>query len=231
LTNDAMIDGIRFKVCGLTTLVDAEFADRLGADFLGFILHPASPRHLSLLNYRAMSKRLPEGRKRVAVMVEPSDTDLQAAVDAGFDLFQIHFRTETPLSTVKAWSENVTPARLWLAPKLAPGAPFDSAWLPLAATFLVDTYQPGGFGGSGRTGDWPKFAELRQAHPQRTWILAGGLNPDNIGDALATAGAKVVDVNSGVEAAPGVKDHAKLRAFVLAIHRARTANEPQGGEA
>lgn len=217
-----MIDGIRFKVCGLTSLVDAEFADRLGADFLGFILHSSSPRHLSLLSYKAMSERLPEGRKRVAVMVEPSDPELQAVLEAGFDLFQIHFRAETPLRIVEGWSQRVSPARLWLAPKLPPDTPLDPAWLPLAATFLVDTYQLSGFGGSGKTGDWPKFAELREAYPQRTWILAGGLNPENIGEALHASGAKIVDVNSGVEAAPGVKDHAKLRAFVLAIHRART---------
>jgi len=67
-----MIDGIRLKICGLTALVDAEFVDRAGADALGFILYPKSPRHLSLLQYKAMAPRLPAGRKRVAVMVEPS---------------------------------------------------------------------------------------------------------------------------------------------------------------
>ena len=218
-----MIDGIRFKVCGLTSLVDAEFADRAGADFLGFILHPGSPRYVSPANYDAMRHRLPEGRKRVAVMVEPPETDLQQAIDAGFDRFQLHFRDETPLAQVQAWSQRVGPERLWLAPRLAPESRFDPAWLPLAHTFLLDTYRPDGFGGTGRTGDWPGFAELAAKHPDRTWILAGGLAPENVAAALAASGARVVDVNSGVELAPGLKDHARLRAFVLAIHHARTA--------
>lgn len=217
-----MVDGIRFKVCGLTSLVDAEFADRAGADFLGFILHPRSPRHLPLLNYEAMRGRLPEGRRHVAVMVEPTEAALREAVDAGFDFFQLHFRPEVPHETVQAWSELVTPARLWLAPRLPPGGELDPAWLPLAATFLIDTYQRDGYGGSGRTGDWPGFAALRARHPQRTWILAGGLGPENVAEALRVSGARVVDVNSGVELAPGIKDHAKVRAFVVAIHRART---------
>lgn len=217
-----MIDGIRFKVCGLTSLVDAEFADRVGADYLGFILHPKSPRFVSWANYDAMRQLLPDGRKRVAVMVEPDDTMLRRAVDAGFDRFQLHFRAETPLDQVAAWSEITTPGSLWLAPRLASDAAFNPAWLPLAATFLIDTYQPGGFGGTGRTGDWPGFGRLAAAHPEKTWILAGGLAPENIGDALSATGARMVDVNSGVEMMPGVKDHAKLKALVVAIHRART---------
>lgn len=221
-----MIDGIRLKVCGLTSLVDAGFADAVGADYLGFILDPKSPRHLPLLQYRAMQARLPDGRKRVAVMVEPDDVALAAAQAAGFDLFQIHFRAETDLAVVAAWSRRVSPARLWLAPKRPPGSPFDERWLPLAGTFLLDTYHQHGFGGSGRTGDWAGFARLRAAHPQNTWILAGGLNPANIAEALAQSGARAVDVNSGVEAAPGLKDHAKLASFVEALRRARPAAGP-----
>ena len=101
--------------------------------------------------------------------------------------------------------------RLWLAPKLPPGEDVPVEWLPLAATFLMDTFHAGGFGGSGKTGDWAKFARHQQANPQHTWILAGGLNPENIADAVARSGAHFVDVNSGVESSPGVKDHAKLR--------------------
>jgi phosphoribosylanthranilate isomerase len=94
------------------------------------------------------------------------------------------------------------------------------ALLPLAETFLLDSFRPDGFGGSGRTGDWKIYSQHRQLHPGKTWILAGGLSPENIGSALAESGARFVDVNSGVETAPGVKDHSKLKAFVEAIHRA-----------
>src|SRR5688572_6870931 len=107
-----MIDGIRFKVCGLTSLVDAEWADKCGADCLGFILHPKSPRHISLDQYRAMAPRLPE-RRKVAVSVEPTDAELAAMRDAGFDYFQIHYRLETPDAQLAAWSRIVGEKHLW----------------------------------------------------------------------------------------------------------------------
>jgi phosphoribosylanthranilate isomerase len=216
-----MIDGIRFKVCGVTSLVDAEFADRCGADYLGFNLYPKSPRFVSLAKYRAMAERLPE-RKHVAVAVEPAPDELAAMDAAGFDRFQIHFRAETPLATIAGWSERVGADRLWLAPKLAPAVDVAAEWLPLAHTFVLDTFQAGLFGGTGKTGDWGKFARHQAAHPEKTWILAGGLNPENIGDALRESGARFVDVNSGVETAPGVKDHEKLKRFVVGLHRARS---------
>lgn len=217
-----MIDGIRFKVCGLTSLVDAEFADRCGADYLGFILYPKSPRYISLTQARAMAPRLPE-RRRVAVMVEPTNDDVRAAQDAGFDYFQIHFRLDTPAAAVAGWSEVVGAKRLWLAPKLPPAGEFPASLLPFAKFVLLDTFHAHGFGGSGQTGDWVKFARLRATHPDHFWILAGGLNPDNIEAALGQSGAKFVDVNSGVEAAPGIKDEAKLKAFVVGMHRAAQA--------
>ena len=95
--------------------------------------------------------------------------------------------------------------------------------LPLARFFLLDTFQADGFGGSGRTGDWPKFARHRKAHRDKFWVLSGGLNAENIGDALRQSGAAFVDVNSGVETSPGVKDSGKIRKFVAAMHRAATS--------
>ncbi len=217
-----MIDGIRFKVCGITSHVDADFADRCGADYLGFILYPKSPRYVPLETYRAMAKLLPE-RRKVAVMVEPTLAELTAAQQAGFDFFQIHFNVSIPLPQLLEWSELVTPEKLWLAPKLPPSSDVPQVQLPLAKHFLLDTFHAEGFGGSGKTGDWGKFAKHRAAYPHLTWILAGGLTPENIGEALRASGAKFVDVNSGVEVAPGVKDHAKLKRFVLEIHRTAEA--------
>jgi phosphoribosylanthranilate isomerase len=212
-----MIAGVRVKICGLTSLVDVDLADGIGADYLGFILHPASPRCVRLEQFAAMAPRLPTARKTVAVLVEPADEVLAAARDAGFSAFQIHFRPETPPARLGAWSGLVGPDRLWLAPRLPPGSGIDPAWLPLARTFLVDTYRSDGFGGSGRTGDWEAFARFRAAHPGHTWILAGGLSPENIAAARRASGARVLDVNSGVESAPGIKDPAKLRALALAL--------------
>jgi len=216
-----MIDGIRFKVCGLTSLVDAEFADRCGADYFGFILYPQSPRHISLETFRAMAPRLP-GRRKVAVAVEPTVRDLAAMKAAGFDFFQIHFRPEAPTPTVASWAETVGSDRLWLAPKLPPATDVPAALLPLAKYFLLDTFHADKFGGTGVTGDWAKFARHRQAHPEKKWVLSGGLNPENIGEALRASGARLVDVNSGVESAPGVKDHALLKRFAARLHESRS---------
>ncbi len=214
-----MIDGIRLKVCGLTSLIDAEFADKCGADYLGFILYPKSPRHLTLDQYRAMAPRLPE-RRKVAVSVEPTIEELAEMKEAGFDYFQIHFRPETPDTQLSAWSRLVGEKHLWLAPKLPPESDVSAATLAVAKFVLLDTFHAQGFGGSGKTGDWAKFARHQKTHTQNHWILAGGLNPENIGEALLASGAKFVDVNSGVEAAPGVKDIEKLKRFVVALHRA-----------
>ena len=217
-----MIDGIRFKVCGLTSLVDAEFADRCGADYLGFIFYPKSPRYISLAQFRAMAPRLPE-RRKVAVSVEPTLDELAAMREAGFDYFQIHFRPETTDAQLTAWSRLVGEKHLWLAPKLPPDVDVSPAALAVARFILLDTFHREGFGGSGQTGDWGKFARHQAAHPKNFWILAGGLNPENIGEAVRRSGAKFIDVNSGVESAPGVKDEAKLKAFVVALHKAVTA--------
>jgi phosphoribosylanthranilate isomerase len=215
-----MIDGIRIKICGLTSLVDAEFADKVGADYLGFILYPQSPRFISLKKYAAMNSLLPP-RKRVAVMVEPTADEIAQAVAADFDYFQIHFRHDLAPATVQGWSEAVDKNRLWLAPKLPPAADVPAALLPLARFFLLDTFQAEGFGGSGKTGDWAKFARHQKAQPDKFWILSGGLNPQNVGDALKQSGAKFVDVNSGVEASPGIKDTEKLKQFIVSVHKAR----------
>ena len=211
-----MIDGIQLKVCGLTLQADAEFAAASGADFLGFNFYPKSPRHISLGQYRSMLGGLPK-RIKVAVSVEPDAAALQAMGDAGLDHFQIHFRHDLPIAAIEAWSRAVGAENLWLAPKLPPGADVSAAWLGLAKVVLLDTFDATLFGGTGRTGDWPKFRRLQDMNPGTTWILSGGLNPSNVGEALAGTGARFLDVNSGVESSPGVKDPAKLAAFASAV--------------
>ena len=215
-----MINGIRLKVCGPTSLADADMADRVGADFLGFVLSPKSPRCVTLEQFRAMAGRLPR-RKKVAVTVEPSVAELREIAAAGFDFVQVHFDASLVPAGTAAWAAEAGRNRLWLAPRVAPDADFPEALLPLSNTFLFDAFSADKFGGSGKTADWTKFRRHREAQPEKTWILAGGLTPENIGVALKATGAQVVDVNSGVEASPGKKDPAKLAAFAAELAEVR----------
>ena len=215
-----MINGISVKVCGITSAADARAAVRIGADYLGFIFYPNSPRCISAASYDAMKSQLP-AVKKVAVLVEPSMVDLAALGVMGFDYFQVHFKLSTPITRVQEWSEVVKPATLWLVPQLPPADDVSAELLPLADTFLLDTFHAGKFGGTGETGDWSKFQRHQTAHPQKNWILSGGLKPENVVAAIKATGAKLIDVNSGVESSPGVKDHAKLQELSLVL-RSRT---------
>ncbi len=208
-----MTGRIQWKVCGLRRAEDARVAAELGADFLAVNLYEKSPRYLALADYAATAVDWPKGPGRVAVLVEPSPGRLAEAVAAGFDRFQIHARHDLDAARMAEWSALVGANRLWLAPKLPPGARFPELWVPLAGTFLADTYHAEGFGGSGRTGDWSGFAALEALHPEKRWILAGGLGPENVLEALARSGARFIDVNSGVETAPGVKSAERLHAL------------------
>lgn len=214
-----MVSGIRFKVCGLTSLVDADAADAVGADYLGFILYPKSPRYVSLAQFEAMAPRLPP-RKKVAVVVEPSAEELTAIKAAGFDYVQLHFPNETPFFMAALWLDVIPPEMLWLAPRVPTGKDLDLSFVPLADTILLDTYHPNAVGGTGQTGDWKTFAWHRTKFKKVNWVLAGGLKPENIVEAVTATGARFVDVNSGVESAPGVKDHSKLKAFADALRQA-----------
>ena len=211
-----MINSVSVKVCGITSAADARAAAEIGADYLGFIFYKSSPRCLSAAGYDALKAELP-AVKKVAVLVEPSVVDLAALGVAGFDYFQIHFKLSTPPTVVQEWSEVATPARLWLVPRLPPETDVPAELLPLADTFLLDSYHAGKFGGTGETGDWAKFQRHQVEHPEKNWILSGGLNPANVAAAIRATGAKFIDVNSGVESAPGVKDHAKLQALAAAL--------------
>ncbi|MFT3870965.1 MAG: phosphoribosylanthranilate isomerase [Nibricoccus sp.] len=205
-----MINGIRFKVCGLTSQTDAALAVGIGADYLGFIFYPKSPRYISVESYRTMMAHLPL-KAKVAVMVEPTSEELEAIKPLGFDFFQFHFPHTTPLATIETWARAVSPEKLWLAPRVPPGGGLTPALYALAGTILFDTYRAGTYGGTGHVGDWPAFTRLSKEYPRINWILAGGLTPDNIVHALMETGARLIDVNSGVESVPGIKSAEKLK--------------------
>jgi phosphoribosylanthranilate isomerase len=167
-----------------------------------------------------MAARLPD-RRKVAVTVEPTAAELREIDAAGFDFIQVHFDVGVFPAAAAAWAAEAGSERLWLAPRLPPDSGIPPDLLSLANTFLFDAFAADKFGGSGKTADWTKFRRHREAQPEKTWILAGGLTPENISVALKVTGARFVDVNSGVEAAPGVKDQARLDAFVAQLAAAR----------
>ncbi|MDA0349048.1 MAG: phosphoribosylanthranilate isomerase [Verrucomicrobia bacterium] len=202
----------RVKICGITRGEDARLAVSLGATYLGFILYPKSPRGISLDDFEALKQTLPDSF-RVAVDVRPSIEEIKKQMSAGFDFFQVHFSEIHDSAYLLELSETVGRDRLWLAPKLPPDMLFPESLFQYADTFLIDTYHAGGFGGSGETGDWAAFKQLNIDYPEKCWILAGGLNPENMGAALILADPKIVDASSGVELSPGIKSSEKLRAF------------------
>lgn len=211
-----MIAGTQLKVCGITSAADAHAAAGIGADYLGFVLHPASPRYVTFEKFAQLQPELP-ALPKVGVLVYSDMEALKRAHDAGFDCIQLHFPNETPFFEAALWTDIVAPAKLWLAPRVPPGKELDPCFVPLADTFLLDAYDPTQHGGTGKTGDWAAFAWLQSKFKKVRWVLAGGLNPANIREALTQSHARFVDVNSGVEASPGVKAPAKLAALAAAL--------------
>ena len=200
----------KIKVCGLTREEDVKLTLSLGADYFGFILYPQSPRAVPLDRAVELAAIVPVGQ-RVAVDVATSREDLKNYLDAGFDYFQIHFGADFEHYNLAEYSEIVGKEKLWLAPRLASEDTFSEDILAYADTILIDTFVKDQFGGTGKVGDWTRFNALKEAYPQTNWFLAGGLSPSNLHNALASTAADNIDINSGVETAPGIKDEIKLR--------------------
>ena len=208
----------KVKVCGLTRAEDVCAAERLGVDYFGIILYPKSPRCVGDDTLEALLNVIPQGR-RVMVDVAPDDNVLEARAKLGFDFFQIHFDAEeTPVERIAGWSKIVGVSRLWLAPRIRPEDHLPEHLLEYAYTFVLDAYKAGEFGGTGQTGEWARFAQFRLAHTDKRLALAGGIGPSNVIAALSATGAEIVDLNSGVESAPGIKDVTKLTAVMNALH-------------
>jgi phosphoribosylanthranilate isomerase len=213
-----MINGISLKICGLTSANDAIAAAGIGADYLGFVFHPDSPRHVGEARFRRMAAQLPAVRK-VAVLMEPEPEQLARLAPLGFTAYQIHCREETAPAVLAAWLEAAGRARLWLAPQVTPETGLRPDWLAMADTFLLAPESVGKPRSTGKTDAWAGFRVYQQAHPDKTWILSGGLTPENVNAALEASDALFVDVNSGVESAPGEKDQEKLFALWRALER------------
>ncbi|MBT3467774.1 MAG: phosphoribosylanthranilate isomerase [Opitutae bacterium] len=205
------------KVCGITREEDIFDCLDAGVNWLGINLYSPSPRSVSLARAQELCSMIPDGRS-VLVDVVPDIQKLHAYLDAGFDQFQLHFSMDLPNQTLSSWSELVGRKNLWLAPKLPPGEPFPEQLLGHAETIVVDSYSKHTFGGTGKTGNWVLFKGLKMLYPQIKWVLAGGLNPQNLRRAVQSTGTEIVDLNSGIETAPGIKDSVYLDMAIQALN-------------
>jgi phosphoribosylanthranilate isomerase len=200
----------RVKICGITNREDAQLAAKLGADALGFIFYPKSPRHVAPEAAREIIAHLPPFVAAVGVVVdEAADAVRDLAARVGLDWVQLHGQ-ETPDYCRSLGLKVVKGFRIKDAGSLAELAPYRGA----VQAMLLDTYKRGQAGGTGESFDWRLARDAKAYGPI---ILAGGLTPDNVAQAIRVAQPQAVDTASGTEANPGRKDPDKLRAFFKAV--------------
>jgi phosphoribosylanthranilate isomerase len=192
---------IRVKICGITSVGDALAAAELGASAIGLIFWPSSPRCVDVATARSIVQALPPFVAAVGVFVNQEDAR-RIAERADVHVMQLH--GDEPASSYRDYVLPVIKAvavRDRAAIDVARNVPPDAA-------VLLDAHDPGKRGGTGQRVDWTIASEIAV---RRSVILSGGLNPANVVDALAAVRPAAIDVSSGVESAPGRKDHAKLR--------------------
>jgi phosphoribosylanthranilate isomerase len=199
----------RVKICGITRTEDAELAAELGAAAIGFIFWPASPRFIEPDAAREIAAALPPSVVTVGVFVDqPGPHVRDVAKSVGLGAVQLHGHESVDYAV--ALMEPVIKA-------IPVRADFDPASLdeiPATITVLLDAHDPVKRGGTGRTIDWTLAAA---AAARRRVMLSGGLSPENVRDAVRAVRPYAIDLSSGVELSPGVKDHAKLRALFGAL--------------
>jgi phosphoribosylanthranilate isomerase len=210
----------RFKICGVTGLDDAHLAVEAGAWAVGMILWEGSPRRASLAAAERIAASLRRRAEVCGVFVNaPLDEVVAVADGIGLTMVQLH-GDEGPAYCAEVARR--TGAKVVKARRVRTRA--DVAGLAAFHTdyHLLDAFHPDRWGGTGQTFDWELVAARRTGVPV---ILSGGLTPDNVADAIAATRPFAVDVASGTEARPGVKDPEKVRAFAAAVHAANTAAE------
>ena len=206
----------RVKVCGITRLEDAELAVSLGAWALGFILWPRSPRCVEEAVAAGIARQVRRRVELVGVFVNPTLDEVAHAVDAiGLTHVQLH-GDEGPVFATEVARR--TGAKVIKAARVSGASDLQSLERFRTDFHLLDTKVEGKRGGSGESWDWSLAAQRRSKIPA---ILSGGLTADNVADGIAQVHPYAVDVASGVEASPGVKDLAKLEAFMAVASPAR----------
>jgi phosphoribosylanthranilate isomerase len=208
------------KICGLSTPEALDAALDAGADMVGFVFFEASPRHVAFETARALGKRVRGRAQKVALTVDAGDALLDAVAEALHpDLLQLHGR-ESPARVAAVKQRFGLPAMKAIAVATKDDLAAVSAYVAVADRLLFDARAPREAtrpGGLGRKFDWRLLANLDPGMP---FMLSGGLDADNVGEALRVTWAPAIDVSSGVEDAPGEKDQDKIRAFIRAARDA-----------
>ncbi len=207
---------IRVKICGLRTPADVEAVAEAGAAYAGFVFFAKSPRNLTVTEARTAALAAPVGLAKVALVVDADDATLDRITgEVPLDMLQLHGR-ESPDRVAEVRARYGLPVMKAVGVAEAGDLAAVLDYSLVADQILVDAKPPKDAvlpGGNGLTFDWRLVAQRRWLRP---WMLAGGLTPENVAEAIQLTNARQVDVSSGVESEPGVKDHAKIRAFVKA---------------
>lgn len=216
----------RAKICGITRLEDAELAAELGAWAIGFILLPGSQRACHPAMAAAIARRVRRRVQLVGVFVNPTLDEVAHAADAiGLTHIQLHGDEGPSFCTAAAGR---TGCRVIKAVQVRSSADLrDLERFRLVDLHLLDSWAEGQRGGTGRTGDWRLLAQRRSKVPA---LLSGGLTPENVAGAIAAVKPWGVDVASGVESAPGVKDPARVEAFLAAVKAREDASDAPGAD-
>lgn len=206
------MSAVRSKICGITRIEDALAAAEAGADAIGLVFYARSPRAVNVQQARAIIAALPPFVTTVGLFVNASRCELNEILDAvPLDLLQFH-GDETPADCDGYH-------RPWIkALRVRPGDDLEAGCQQYAKAsgILLDTFVAGVPGGTGEAFDWSLIPE----HLSKPIILAGGLSADNVGAAIAQVRPYAVDVSGGVEQAKGIKDPARIEAFMRAVHQA-----------
>ena len=207
---------VRVKICGLRSASDVHAAVAAGARYLGFVFFQKSPRHLEIAQARDLAIEVPPGVAKVALVVNASDAELDAICAAvPLDMLQLH-GSESPARVAEIRARYGLPVMKALGVAEAGDLLGIAAYEAVADQILLDAKAPKGAalpGGNGLAFDWQLIAGRDWKKP---WMLAGGLAPENVAQAIKLTGARQVDVSSGVESAPGIKDGDLIRAFLAA---------------
>ncbi len=209
----------KIKICGLTEPARVEQAAQLGAAYLGFVCYPPSPRYVDPAQARELVACVPAGVELVGLIVDASDAEIDALLQAvPLDVLQLH-GYETPERVAQIMLRSG--CRVIKALRVETAADLEQLpdYAEAADMVLFDAKPPRDAawpGGHGLPFDWRLLQGMSLAKP---WVLAGGLHPGNLMAAVELTGAPIVDVSSGVESQPGIKDSAKLDAFFAAAHR------------